>query len=471
MRFLKWKSLLDTLSLGGIRVLVFSSALLGSVLVTYSGYSLYEQIYTTNRAFDSGVARFESTEQIEEAQESLAESMPDYRAWIRVEGTHIDYPVMQGKDDLYYAGRDINGKSSFTGAIYLSADNSGDFSDNFNIIYGHHMDNGAMFGDIDRFRNGEFLNSHQEGIIVCGDITYEVQFFALLKTDAYNETVYTAGNRDLSELLAYVQRNASVSTGADVSSAEKIVALSTCISVQTNGRLVLFGVMKPAEKQTTPTPDPNPTEQGGITPTVSPEPTEEPEPTVSPEPTVTPQPTGTVTPDVTPTPAPEPTVTPTPTGTKQTDNPDSDDDKKSAISRFFDRFLPGGSSYGEEVWAIINLICLIVTIYILIPILRFREKYERISRMRELYRDLMEEGKPVAYTKDEMNRFTTRFTVGVVIEGVLAVLSVITFVLTQNLRKPMVIIDKWTPLMLILLIGCLVADITLTRYKEEDNEQ
>lgn len=79
MRFLKWKSLLNVLSFGGIRVIVFSSALLGSVLVTYAGYSLYEQIYTQNRAFDSGVERFTTTEEIQEAQQSLTDSVQDYR--------------------------------------------------------------------------------------------------------------------------------------------------------------------------------------------------------------------------------------------------------------------------------------------------------------------------------------------------------------------------------------------------------
>ena len=115
MRFFKAKGLLNLLSITGTRVLVVASALMGSAMVAFGGYSLYEQIYTQNRAFESGVQRFENAEQIQAAQESLKEEMADYRAWLRVTDTHIDYPVMQGKDDLYYAYHDIDGKSSNAG--------------------------------------------------------------------------------------------------------------------------------------------------------------------------------------------------------------------------------------------------------------------------------------------------------------------------------------------------------------------
>lgn len=54
----------------------------------------------------------------------LSEINPDYRAWLTIYDTNIDYPVMQGEDDLFYASRDIYKEVSLTGSIYLAAANT-----------------------------------------------------------------------------------------------------------------------------------------------------------------------------------------------------------------------------------------------------------------------------------------------------------------------------------------------------------
>ena len=51
-----------------------------------------------------------------------------------------------------------------------------------------------------------------------------------------------------------------------------------------------------------------------------------------------------------------------------------------------------------------------------------------------------------------------------------SVLALLLFILTENMRLPMVLIDKWTPLMLIILAATWVFDITLTGVKEEKQE-
>ena len=146
----KTQEIIDKLSIIGIRVLFGISLLIGFVLILFSGYSLYEQFYTQNRAFSSGGFTAEEIQSVE-VQENLALEKPDYRAWLTIANTNINYPVMQGGDDLYYANHNADGDASLTGAIYLAAGNKADLSDDYIVIYGHHMDNGAMFGDLDRF--------------------------------------------------------------------------------------------------------------------------------------------------------------------------------------------------------------------------------------------------------------------------------------------------------------------------------
>ena len=112
------KDLIDKLSAIGIRVLVTISLLLGLLLVVFGGYSIYEQLYTQTRAFSTGGLKAEEVQSIE-IQENLATQNKDYRGWLQIDGTHINYPVMQDGDELYYAYHDKDGNSSLTGSIYM----------------------------------------------------------------------------------------------------------------------------------------------------------------------------------------------------------------------------------------------------------------------------------------------------------------------------------------------------------------
>lgn len=54
--------------------------------------------------------------------------------------------------------RDTCKNTSLAGSIFMDARNEDDFSDRYIIIYGHHMDNGFMFGDLDKFIDEDFFN-------------------------------------------------------------------------------------------------------------------------------------------------------------------------------------------------------------------------------------------------------------------------------------------------------------------------
>ena len=241
------------LGMGGGTVTLMSG-LLAAILIMYSGYVLYDTFTTEQKAASSAwdLLQFKP-EIIEEGKVplsgvDLASINKDYRCWLTVFDTAIDYPVVQGRDDLYYASRDIYHQPNLTGAIYLAAGNSADFSDSYNVIYGHHMDSGAMFGGLDK------MTGKETGMIIAKNAIYDVEFFAVVNTDAYESKIYSVGNR-AEDVLAFLRSGGAggVGVGTEVTyfnaetaaDAEKIVALSTCLSASTNGRLVVFGRMIP----------------------------------------------------------------------------------------------------------------------------------------------------------------------------------------------------------------------------------
>ena len=246
------KSVLDGVAAGGSKVLSLVSGLLAAALILYSGYVLYDTLYTQNQASAWNYADYKpeiiDDPEVPLSGVDLSTINNDYRGWLTMYETTIDYPVMQGENDLYYASHNIYKEESLTGAIYLAAGNTRDFSDSYNLIYGHHMDNGAMFGILDDFAGQDFFGSHREGILVTESGIYDLYTFAVMKTDAYEGTVYTAGGDRMEEVISYIRKPDSKSKTLifdedALDGAEKIVALSTCIRAETTGRLVVFATM------------------------------------------------------------------------------------------------------------------------------------------------------------------------------------------------------------------------------------
>ena len=68
----------------------------------------------------------------------LAQINPDIVGWIYIEGTKINYPVVQAENNRYYMSRLFDGSYNASGCIFLDCRSSSDFSDRHSIIYGHH---------------------------------------------------------------------------------------------------------------------------------------------------------------------------------------------------------------------------------------------------------------------------------------------------------------------------------------------
>ncbi|MBQ3889065.1 MAG: hypothetical protein II738_04890, partial [Clostridia bacterium] len=135
---------------------------------------------------------------------------------------------------------------------------------------------------------------------------------------------------------------------------------------------------------------------------------------------------------------------------------------------FFDIFKPNGSS--DKVWALVNLLCLFMMAYLLLPVPHLKDKYGRIKQMRR-YNEAIEETEADDERPDselfeyKVKRFLQRLRIGVAAESVLLIGAVIIFIITENLRNPMVLIDKYTPLMITLLIATWLIDVRLARYR------
>ena len=100
--------------------------------------------------------------------EQLFSMNSDMVGWLTVPDTQIDYPVMHTPFDVeHYLHTDFDGNYSFTGCLFVG-DNCDIDSDIF-IIYGHNMNSGAMFGDLDMYTYQDYFEQHRDVILYTRD--------------------------------------------------------------------------------------------------------------------------------------------------------------------------------------------------------------------------------------------------------------------------------------------------------------
>ena len=176
--------------------------------------------------------------------EMLRELSDDAVAWLTVDGTRIDYPVMQGKTNDDYLNKDPYGEFSLSGSIFLDSRNEKMFSDPYSLVYGHHMEYGAMFGSLDEYAGKEFFDAHKTGsLIVANDTEYQITFFAACKAQATEKIIFDPPESDNPSRLEYLSKNALIYYPQEVDASSKLIALSTCQSAESNERMIVFGTL------------------------------------------------------------------------------------------------------------------------------------------------------------------------------------------------------------------------------------
>lgn len=182
---------------------------------------------------------------------------PDVRAWLTLDNTKIDYPVLQGTDNLCYINTDVYGNFALAGSLFLDSRNDGGFGDAYSLLYGHHMENRKMFGDLDLYKDEKFFADNSSGTLFLPDRAYDLEIFACLLVPASEETIFDPSRwktnpvNEEGGLVDFVEKHflqLRFDVLDEIRASEKpwqILAMSTCSSEFTDARTVVLAVMKP----------------------------------------------------------------------------------------------------------------------------------------------------------------------------------------------------------------------------------
>lgn len=223
--------------------------------ISYLGYYIYDthknkkdNMEISNIDIDTTQVTEEKTERMLQIEE-LKKENNEIIGWLEIEGTSINYPVLQAADNDFYLNHNYKKESSALGSIFLDKDfNLEEGSSNY-LIYGHRSKNGLMFEDLIKYAKEDFYKEHKtmKFTTVKEDATYEI-------LSVFYSRVYYKSEKNVFRYYYFVNANnedeyndfvnnakkASIyDTGVTAEYGEQLLTLSTCEYSQQDGRFVI----------------------------------------------------------------------------------------------------------------------------------------------------------------------------------------------------------------------------------------
>ena len=184
--------------------------------------------------------------------DTLWEKNTDICAWIEINGTLVDYPVVSCPvgDDEKYLRRALNGEYYIGGTLFIQERYSKpDFSDRITVIYGHTMPDETLFGQLEKiYSNDDTFDAHNDIKIYLPDRVEHYTVFAAVPFDSihipatydFNDDYWYSnffnGVKKIRHLSATVREDIFPDVG------DRVLILSTCMNENSNYRYLVMAI-------------------------------------------------------------------------------------------------------------------------------------------------------------------------------------------------------------------------------------
>lgn len=168
---------------------------------------------------------------------------PDVVGWLSAEGTEIDYPVVQGKDNDFYIRHLFTGERNKLGSIFMDYRNHSDFSDKNTIIYGHNMIDGSMFSSLTEYKDQGYYDNFPSMLLYTPAGNFTIELFAGIVVDGNYDSVRFdfKDDHDFESYTDSLKNKSTFKSSTIVKADEQIITLCTCSYEFNNARYVLYG--------------------------------------------------------------------------------------------------------------------------------------------------------------------------------------------------------------------------------------
>lgn len=172
---------------------------------------------------------------------SLNNISSDIVSWLLVDGTNINYPIVQSSNNDYYLNHDIKGNFSINGWTYMDYRNNVAMNDRNTIFYGHNLINKTAFGSLINIFSDEWYHNSNHFIVVYTDnkkYVYEVFSSYIISPETYYLKINFNSNLEYMRFLKVLQNRSLYDYHVDLTSSSRIITLSTCTDDNLNRRVV-----------------------------------------------------------------------------------------------------------------------------------------------------------------------------------------------------------------------------------------
>lgn len=208
------------------------------LVIIYSGFNIYSKLTKYNHDTKTS----SELQEKEDKKEDLSKINSDFKFWISVKNTNINYPVVQSKDNSYYLDKDFYKKDSISGTLFMDYRNKS-LDDQNVIIYGHNMKNKTMFNNLNKFKDETFFRENNQIKIIINGKEFLYDVFSAYIVESDYDYLKTSFNSEL-DYQNYIKDITSKSlhkSPINVNNNDKIVTLSTCTYEFDDARMVIHG--------------------------------------------------------------------------------------------------------------------------------------------------------------------------------------------------------------------------------------
>ena len=153
-------------------------------------------------------------------------------AWLKVNNTNIEYPVVKAKDNDFYLTRSFDKSNNSVGWIFADYKNKFDGTDKNIVVYGHNRRDGSMFGTLKNILQPDWYNN-EDNLNVMFNVENEnciyrvFSVYQIEKEDYYITTNFN-NNDEFEIFLKTIKKRSIKDFGIEVSKDDTILTLSTC---------------------------------------------------------------------------------------------------------------------------------------------------------------------------------------------------------------------------------------------------
>ncbi len=159
---------------------------------------------------------------------ALREINEDVVGWIEIPNTIVSYPLLQGKNNQYYLNHTWQKESNSAGSIFLECTNNSDFSDFHTIIYGHRMNNEAMFGTLKYYKDLTYWQEHPSIYISTDSGVRRYDIFAAYKASTKSIVYQLNLVGQEKDFIQFCLDHSVIDTQFFPTAEDQILTLSTC---------------------------------------------------------------------------------------------------------------------------------------------------------------------------------------------------------------------------------------------------